>query len=241
MGLQPGDGVLVPAMTFAATAEVVRIRGRHPGVGLSIAVSALVARAVGQRNLVMAREKATNGMIIGIGFGVIFAALVWIVLPQIVALIGATGNTAVQTVHFLRIVVPAQPFLMVGMIGGAILRSHGDAKHAMSATLWGAVANAVFDVLLILVLHWDLTGAAISSVISRIVIAGVCLIPIIKYHGGFDRPTVAGLKADLAPVYAIASPAILTQVATPFGQAWSRGWCRDMARRRWRGWRFRGG
>jgi putative MATE family efflux protein len=189
------------------------------GIGLSIAVSALVARAVGQRNLVMAREKATNGMIIGIGFGVIFAALVWVVLPQIVALIGATGNTAVQTVHFLRIVVPAQPFLMVGMIGGAILRSHGDAKHAMSATLWGAAANAVFDVLLILVLHWDLTGAAISSVISRAVIAGVCLIPIIKYHGGFDRPTMAGLKADLAPVYAIASPAILTQVATPFGQA----------------------
>jgi Na+-driven multidrug efflux pump len=108
---------------------------------------------------------------------------------------------------------------MVGMIGGAILRSHGDAKHAMSATLWGAAANAVFDVLLILVLHWDLTGAAISSVISRVVIAGVCLIPIIKYHGGFDRPTKAGLMADLAPVYAIASPAILTQVATPFGQA----------------------
>lgn len=189
------------------------------GIGLSIAVSALVARAVGQRNLVMAREKATNGMIIGIGFGVIFAALVWIVLPQIVALIGASGNTAVQTVHFLRIVVPAQPFLMVGMIGGAILRSHGDAKHAMAATLWGAAANAGLDVVLILGLHWDLTGAAISSVVSRIVIAGVCLIPIIKYHGGFDRPTVAGLKADLAPVYAIASPAILTQVATPFGQA----------------------
>jgi putative MATE family efflux protein len=189
------------------------------GIGLSIAVSALVARAVGQRNLVMAKEKATNGMIIGIGFGIIFAALVWLVLPQIVALLGATGNTAVQTVHFLRIVIPAQPFLMVGMIGGAILRSHGDAKRAMAATLWGAVANFGFDVILILGLHWDLTGAAISSVISRVVIAGVCLIPIIRHHGGFDRPTMAGLKADLAPVYAIAGPAILTQVATPFGQA----------------------
>ncbi|WP_426035411.1 MATE family efflux transporter [Cypionkella sp. TWP1-2-1b2] len=189
------------------------------GIGLSIAVSALVARAVGQRNLVMAREKATNGMILGIGFGIIFAAVVWAFLPGIVTLIGATGRTHALTVHFLRIVIPAQPFLMVGMIGGAILRSHGDARRAMAATLWGAAANAVLDPILIFGLHLDLTGAAIASVVSRIVIAGVSLIPVIRHHGGFDRPSIEGLKADLTPVYAIAGPAILTQVATPLGQA----------------------
>ncbi|WP_054007580.1 MATE family efflux transporter [Cypionkella psychrotolerans] len=189
------------------------------GIGLSIAVSALVARAVGQRNLVMAREKATNGMILGIGFGIIFAAVVWAFLPGIVSLLGAEGRTHALTVHFLRIVIPAQPFLMVGMIGGAILRSHGDAKRAMAATLWGAAANAVLDPILIFGLHMDLTGVAIASVVSRIVIAGVSLVPVIRHHGGFDRPSVEGLKADLAPVYAIAGPAILTQVATPLGQA----------------------
>lgn len=189
------------------------------GIGLSIAVSALVARAVGQRNLEMAREKATNGLILGIGFGIVFSAIVWLFLPQIVSLLGATGATHALTVHFLRIVTPAQPFLMVGMIGGAILRSHGDAKRAMAATLWGAVANAALDPILIFGLHLDLTGAAIASVVSRVVIAGVSLLPIIKHHGGFDRPTVAGLQADLRPVYAIAGPAILTQVATPVGQA----------------------
>src|ERR1700694_4301718 len=30
LGLRPGDGVLVPAMTFAATAEVVRYKGGIP-------------------------------------------------------------------------------------------------------------------------------------------------------------------------------------------------------------------
>lgn len=189
------------------------------GIGLSIAVSALVARAVGQRNLVMAREKATNGMILGIGFGIVFAAVVWAFLPGIVSLLGAVGRTHELTVHFLRIVIPAQPFLMVGMIGGAILRSHGDAKRAMAATLWGAAANAALDPILIFGLHMDLTGAAIASVVSRIVIAGVSLIPVIRHHGGFDRPSIEGLKADLTPVYAIAGPAILTQVATPLGQA----------------------
>ena len=189
------------------------------GIGLSIAVSALVARAVGQRNLVMAREKATNGLVWGTGFGVAFSAVVFVFLPQIVSLLGAVGKTHDLTVHFLRIVTPAQPFLMVGMIGGAILRSHGDAKRAMSATIWGAVANAVLDPILIFGLDLDLTGAAIASVVSRVVIAGVALLPVIKHHGGFDRPTKAGLMADLPVIFAIAGPAILTQVATPIGQA----------------------
>ena len=189
------------------------------GIGLSIAVSALCARAVGQRNLPLARQKATNGLVIGIGFGVVFSAVVWLLLPQIVSLLGATGRTHELTVHFLRIVTPAQPFLMVGMIGGAILRSHGDAKRAMAATLWGALANGILDPILIFGLDLDLTGAAIASVASRLVIAGTALLPIIKHHGGFNRPTRAGLTADLPVVFSIAGPAILTQVATPIGQA----------------------
>ena len=103
------------------------------GIGLSIAVSALVARAVGMRDLALARQKATNGLILGIIIGVVFSAVVWVFLPQIVALLGATGRTAEWAVHFLAIVTPAQPFLMVGMIGGAILRSHGDARRAIAA------------------------------------------------------------------------------------------------------------
>ena len=97
---------------------------------------------------------------------------------------------------------------MVFRFGGAILRSHGDAKHAMSATLWGAVANAVFDVLLILVLHLVMTGAARFLRIPQLsVISGSIFNSDHQKYlvGGFDPPTVAGLKADLAPVYAIAS------------------------------------
>ena len=189
------------------------------GIGLSIAVSALVARALGARDPVLARTKATNGLVLGIGFGVVFSALVWVCLPPLVGLLGAVGETADLAVHFLRIVVPAQPFLMVGMIGGAILRSHGDARRGMMPTVWGAVVNAVLDPILIFGLDLDLTGAAIASVVSRMVIAAVALLPIIRHYGGFDRPSVDSLTDDLMPVLAISGPVILTQLATPVGQA----------------------
>ena len=44
--------------------------------------------------------------------------------------------------------------------------------------------------------------------------------PLIRYYGGFDRPTWAILSIDLRPIAAIAFPAILTQLATPIGQAY---------------------
>ena len=189
------------------------------GIGMSIAVGALVARALGARDPVLAREKATTGLVLSFVAGSIFAAVVWLFLTPLVGLLGATGETAALAVHFLQIVVPSQPLLMVGMIGGAILRSHGDARAAMMATVWGAVATAVLDPILIFGFGWELTGAAIASVAARIVIAWMALRPITAKYGGFDRPTPGQVVADMAPIWAIAVPAILTQVATPVGQA----------------------
>lgn len=189
------------------------------GIGMSIGVGALVARALGARDPVRAREKSTTGLVLGFVFGSLFAALVWAFLWPLVGLLGATGETAALAVHFLQIVIPSQPLLMVGMIGGAILRSHGDARAAMMATVWGAVATAVLDPILIFGFKLELTGAAIASVAARVVIAWVALQPIRKKYGGFDRPTVGQVIGDMGPIWAIAIPAILTQVATPVGQA----------------------
>ena len=188
------------------------------GIGMSIAVGALVARALGARDPALARARATTGLLIGFVFGSVFAAIVWLLLSPLVTLLGATGETHALAVHFLRIVTPSQPLLMVGMIGGAILRSHGDARAAMMATVWGAVATAVLDPILIFGLGWDLTGAAIASVAARMVIAAMALRPITAKYGGFDRPTAGQVVADMGPIWGIALPAILTQVATPVGQ-----------------------
>ncbi|OYX23640.1 MAG: MATE family efflux transporter [Rhodobacterales bacterium 32-66-7] len=189
------------------------------GIGMSIAVAALVARALGARDPAAAKARATTGLILGFLFGSLFAAVVWLALGPLVALLGATGRTAALTVHFLQIVIPSQPLLMVGMIGGAILRSHGDARAAMMATVWGALATAVLDPILIFGFGWELTGAALGSVAARVVISLMALQPILRKYGGFDRPTPGQVVADMGPVWAIAVPAILTQVATPVGQA----------------------
>lgn len=190
------------------------------GIGTAIAAGALVARALGENDAKLAQRRATNAMVYGILFGASFAALVWLFVPELVALMGASDLTAQLAESYLRIVVPSLPFLMVGMIGGAILRAHGDARRAMMATVWGGVVNGVLDPILIFGLDLDLTGAALASVAARLTIAAAALQPILRFYGGFTRPDVAGLRADFLPIAAIAFPAVLTQLATPVGQAY---------------------
>ncbi|MEZ5912715.1 MAG: MATE family efflux transporter [Paracoccaceae bacterium] len=178
-----------------------------------------MARAVGRGDLALARMRATNGMVIGLAFGLVFFAAVFAALGPIVSLLGATGEIHAMTVHFLRLVMPGQPLLIIGIVGAAILRAHGDARRAMMVTVWGAVALAVLDPILIFGADLGLTGAALAGFASRVMIAVMAIRPILRHHGGFDRPYRDGLRADFMPLTAIAGPAILTQLATPVGQA----------------------
>ena len=189
------------------------------GIGLAIAAGALVARALGAGDEALARERTTHALAYGFIFSVAFASCVWMTLDVLVALLGATGETAALAVHFMQIIVPSMPILIMGMMGSAILRAHGDARRAMLCTISGGVVNAVLDPILIFGLDLELTGAAIASVIARVVICAMALWPLAKIYGGLIRPKPLGMARDLSPILAIAFPAILAQIATPVGQA----------------------
>ena len=190
------------------------------GIGMAIAAGAVVARALGKGDVELARRRATNSLIYGVVFGALFAAAVWTNLTPLVRLMGATDETQDLAVQYLAIIVPFLPLLMLGMMGGAILRAHGDANRAMMVTIWAGVVNAVLDPILIFGLDLELTGAAMASVAARMTMSVSAILPILRHHGGFSVPSVRSLIADVPPIFTIAIPAILTQLATPVGQAY---------------------
>lgn len=190
------------------------------GIGMAIAAGALVARALGEGDAHVARRRAATSMIYGVAFGAVFSALVWFNIRPLAQLLGASGETLDLATSYLSIIVPSLPVLLVGMVGGAILRAHGDARRAMMATIFGGLVNAILDPILIFGLNLDLTGAAIASVFARATIAATSLVPIFRYYGGLEKPTAAEFRQDFPTILAIAFPAILTQLATPIGQAY---------------------
>ena len=190
------------------------------GIGMAIAAGAMVARALGAGDEHGARCRATNILLFGQVFSLVFAMVVWLNLGFLVGLLGAEGATLDFAVGYLRIIVPSLPFLVIGMVGSAVLRAHGDANRAMWVTIWGGVVNAVLDPILIFGLDLGLTGAALASVAAWLAIAYVAIRPIVRHYGGLVRPEPRALWADLPPILALAAPAILTQLATAIGRAY---------------------
>lgn len=210
-----GDPVLTAAVGYAGA---VLFFTTAFGIGLSVGVSALVARAVGARDPALARQRATEGIVLSGGFSLAFSALVWVFLPQIVGLLGAQGRVAAETLWFLQLTIPGQPLLILGMVGASVMRAHGAARQSMMVTVWGAVALAALDPVLILWADLGLTGAAMAGWASRLVMAAMGLWPIWRRLGGFAPVTARSLIEAARPLFTISGPAILTQLATPVGQ-----------------------
>ncbi|MXU64639.1 MATE family efflux transporter [Oceanomicrobium pacificus] len=212
-----GNDALAAAIGYAGA---ILFSTTSVSIGVSIAAGVLIARSLGAGDLEHVRQRATNIMVFGVVVGILVAGLVWLNLRPLLALVGATGETADLALRYLRIIIPSMPLLMVGMAGGAILRAHGDARRAMYATVAGGAVNAVLDPILIFGLGLGLDGAAIASVLARVTILFVSLYPVVRHYGGFARFDGAALRADIAPIAGLAVPAILTNLATPVGTAY---------------------
>lgn len=188
-------------------------------IGLSIAATALTSRALGRGQTAQARQIAGASMIIvGVCMSLL-ALFAWPLLEPALHLLGARGQTLEHSASLMRIVLPSWPLLGVGMCLSGLLRATGDARRAMFVTLGAAATALVMDPLLILGFDMGLTGAAIATVIVRVAMVVIGLHGLWRVHHLIAKPDAALVLRELAPFFAIAMPAVLTQIATPVGNA----------------------
>lgn len=189
-------------------------------IGFSIAAGALVARALGEGHPERASAVLTHVLALGFVFALGFAAIIYVSLPGLTALVGATGQTQELALSYLRILIPTMPILMMGMIASAALRSHGAANLSMMVTIIAGVVNAILDPIFIFVLDMGLDGAAWASVAARVSIAATALWFITRRYGGLTSCSTIEILKDTRTVAALAIPAMLANIATPVGNAY---------------------
>ncbi len=212
-----GDEAVIAAIGYASSILFLTI---SIGIGLSIAAASLVSPELGAGRREPARRLSASAHVLSFGASAVLAAIVTLAIPSLLTWLGATGRTHAMAADYLWILVPALPLLALAMTSAAVLRSVGDARRAMNVTLAGAVANVILDPVFIFGLGLGLHGAAFASVIARAVMMGVGLYGVVGVHGLMGRLGWRPFLADAPALMGVAGPAILTNIATPAGNAY---------------------
>ena len=213
-----------PSMTAGVgLATVVMFFTVSINVGLMIPIGALVSRALGARQHEDARRLATSGSILMAVIGAIVSLIVLPFLPQILRAMGASGPAYEVARSFLWIALPTNALMSVGMAFSTVLRAAGDAKRSMYATLSVAIVTVLLDPIMIFVLDLKSNGAALTISLARVVYLYVGYLYVTRAHQLLARPKLQSVIRDARPFFAIAVPAVLTNLAAPAANAFFTG------------------
>lgn len=139
--------------------------------GLSIGVTALVARRAGEKNFKAASDIAAQSILLGIFLSVVVSIIGFFFPVQILRLMGASEKVATENYLYTQIMLTGNIVIVLLFINNAVFRGAGNAAIAMRVLLLANAINIILDPLLILGIgpfpKLGLIGAAVATTIGR--------------------------------------------------------------------------
>ncbi|MBL8791409.1 MAG: MATE family efflux transporter [Rhizobiales bacterium] len=191
------------------------------GIGIGIATAALVARNLGAGNPERAREFATSCVTFTLVVSGTYTIIAAIFAEPLMRVLGAEGEALRLAVSYIHILTPGFIMLATAVCCSFALRGIGSPNRAMFVTLGSAVATLIMDPIMIFHLGWGIQGAAVAHVTANACALAFGLHGIAIHHRFLNHLSLSGLRRDFRAIWAIAFPAILTQLATPFTIAYT--------------------
>ena len=100
--------------------------------------------------------------------GAILGGIGLLALKPLVSVLGADAAATPATSAFVAVLLAFVPVLAAAFCLEQLVRAEGAARQVMTALIASTIANVVFDVLFILVLHWGVGGAALAMGLSNL-------------------------------------------------------------------------
>lgn len=142
------------------------------GTVFGIGGTSVISRAMGQGRRDYAKKVCSFCMWGCVGVGIVMSALFLVFMDPILTLVGASSDTWDHAKAYLTIVSLSGPFVLIANCYSNVIRAEGESGKAMMGQLIGNLLNVILDPIMILTFGWNITGAAIATVIGNVVGAG---------------------------------------------------------------------
>jgi putative MATE family efflux protein len=139
--------------------------------GLSIGVTALVARRAGEKNFRAASDIAVQAIILGSFLSICISVVGFAYPKEILSLMGASDAVAEENYLFTQIMLTGNIVIVLLFVNNAVFRGLGNASIAMQALIIANAINIVLDPLMIMGIgpfpEMGVVGAAVATTIGR--------------------------------------------------------------------------
>lgn len=135
---------------------------------LAYGTTASVARRVGSGDEAGAAHEGVQGMWLALGIGVGLTVPALALAPQMVSVMGAGGEVAVNALIYLRISLLGIPALLVALAGTGYLRGRQDTVTPLVVTVVAVTVNLVLELVLIYGFGFGIGASALSTVVAQV-------------------------------------------------------------------------
>lgn len=142
-------------------------------LGIGIGSSAIISKAVGEKNHDKVTRLSTDSLSLGVAFAIIAMVIGFFTIDPIFKALGADPSTMVYVKQYMTIWYAGVPFIVIPMIGNSAIRSLGDTKTPSIVMMVSAGVNIILDPIFIFgfafIPAMGVQGAAIATVCSRFI------------------------------------------------------------------------
>lgn len=215
IGHIPGNGALALAGVGVCGPIVTLLSSFGTLVGLGGSI--LLGIRMGERNFPKARQILSNSFLMLCGFSVILTVTFLFMKDHLLIWFGASEITFPYANTYMTIYTAGTFFALMAAGLNYFINCQGFPVAGMTTVLIGAVSNIILDPVFIFLLHMDVAGAAIATVISQMASCAFALLFLFskKVHvrisfGNYSRRLMLNiLYLGMSPFLILATDSIL--------------------------------
>ena len=135
--------------------------------GFSTGAGIIIARHIGAGNAQDTRKAVHTAVALGLALSALMTAAGILVTPAILRLMGTPQSVLPRSTAYLQVYFAGSAALVMYNMLVSILQASGESRFPLLCLVVSSLVNIALDLLFVAVLHMDVEGAALATVLSE--------------------------------------------------------------------------
>ena len=149
-------------------------------IGIALGANVVIANAVGRKDEKTIHKAVHTSILMALLGGILVAVIGEGVIGKILLMLNVPSDVLPFAMLYIRIYLLGMPAILLYNFETAIFRSIGETKVPLQALALSGVLNVLLNLFFVIVLHMNVNGVAIATVIANVISAGILLFRLLR-------------------------------------------------------------